>query len=80
MRTKAYCPVAKLLNRYELWDAHVRLKKNWGTVGELKDGERGTVHSQAALAKLKKGEHYRVGQALCFLSLFCSIHVCFCLC
>ena len=49
--------MAKFLNRFELWDAHAKLKKNWGTVGDLEDGERGTVHLQVALVKSKKGEH-----------------------
>lgn len=56
----AYCAVAKFLIRYDLWDAYAKLVKDWGTVGELEDGEHGTVHLQVMLGKLKKGEHVQV--------------------
>lgn len=56
----AYSAVAKFLYRYELWDSYDKLVQNWGTVGELEGGKRGTVHLQVALGKQKKGEHVQV--------------------
>lgn len=53
----AYGAVAKFLNRFALWDAYDRLRREWGTVGEVEDGVRGTVHLQVALGKLKEGEY-----------------------
>ena len=53
----AYSAVAKFLKRFELEDAYKRLKKEWGTVDEVEDGVRGTLHLQVALGKLKKGEY-----------------------
>ncbi|KAF5656476.1 l-amino acid oxidase [Fusarium heterosporum] len=55
----AYSAVYKFLYRFGLWSHLQRLVDRWGQVGEVEDGEHGTVHLQVALGMLR-GDPVRV--------------------
>ncbi|KAF3930142.1 hypothetical protein ABW19_dt0208437 [Dactylella cylindrospora] len=56
----AYAAVYRFLYRFELWDALDDLVERWGEVAELESGEKGTVHLQVMLGRLRKKYQFKV--------------------
>lgn len=56
----AYTAVYRFLYRFQLWDALDKLREEWALADELEIGEKGTVHLQVMLGRLRKKQQYRV--------------------
>ena len=59
----AYRAVHHFLQRFELYDGLTKLQLEWGTIGEMETGDKGTAHLQVALGRLRPEEHVWLARA-----------------